>query len=231
MKYELITDYYNHDILGNFLNKSQVRGIYTRGLGDGKVKWNDVTIAQAAGRDQSFPAGVKQEYMEDFTYVPSEKMMKSESFPGFPVMTGVFAKNLVWDAMSFEAFAWPYYDSLELNIPFKASWINGSIDLEGLGTFENRDIQLTWTGISMMNGKPCAVIEFLAMENPIDFKTDFMDMKGRSNYWGTVWMSLTDKQIEKGLLYEDVNSDMKMKGQEKGRLMNTSRKIEFNKVK
>ena len=31
----------------------------------------------------------------------------------------------------------------------------------------------------------CAVIGTLAMENhPIDFKTDFMLMKGRSHYWG-----------------------------------------------
>jgi hypothetical protein len=68
------------------------------------------------------------------------------------------------------------------------------------------------------------------MDNPLDFKTDFMQMKGRSHYWGTVWLSLSDKQIEYGVLHEDVNMDMKMAGQEKSQLMNTTRKIEFKKI-
>lgn len=228
--YTMTADYFNHDILGNFLNKTRVKGIYTRGLENGKVGWNDVTIAQANSKDQPFPAGDKQEYMEGFTYDPKSDLMKESAFPGFPAATGVFAKNLVWDALSFEVFAWVYYDSLTLNTPFKAGNINGAVDLEGLGTFENKDIILTWTGISKMNGEPCAVIEFNAMENPINFKSEFFEMKGRSNYWGTLWMSLTDKQIERGVLYEDVNMEMKMGGQEKSQLLNTSRKIDFDKL-
>ena len=228
--YIMTADYFNHDILGNFLNKTRVQGTYTRGLQNGEVKWNDVTIAQATAKDQPFPAGEKQDYMEGFTYDPKGDLMKESAFPGFPPATGVFGKNLVWDALSFEVFAWTYYDSLQLNKPFSTSTINGTINLEGLGTFENKDIILTWTGISKMNGEPCAVIEFNAMENPINFKSEYFKMKGRSNYWGTLWMSLTDKQIEHGVLYEDVNMEMKMGGQEKSQLMNTSRKIDFDKL-
>ncbi len=228
--YEVITDYYNHDILGNFINKMQVKGIYTRGLEGKRVRWNNATISQMSASDKDFPAGVKQDYMENFTYSPSDNMMNTEAFKNFPAATGVFAKNLVWDVLSFEVFAWTYYDSLQLNIPYTAHKINGKLELGDLGTFENKDIKITWTGISVMNEKTCAVIEFLAMDNPIDFKTDFMQMKGRSHYWGTVWLSLSDKQIEYGVLHEDVNMDMKMAGQEKSQLMNTTRKIEFNKI-
>jgi hypothetical protein len=229
-RYEMVADYFNHDILGNFQNKTEVKGIYTRGLDGGKVSWNNVTIAQSASKDQAFPAGEKQDYMEGFTYDPASDMMKESSFPGFPAATGVFGKNLVWDAMSFEVFAWIYYDSLVLNTPYEARQFNSELNLEGLGTFENKNIILTWTGISKMNGKPCAVIEFNAMDNPINFKSDFFEMKGRSNYWGTIWMSLTDKQIERGVLYEDVNMEMKMGGQDKSQLLNTSRKIDFDKL-
>ncbi len=228
--YEMIANYYNHDILGNFINKSQVKGTYTRGLENGKVSWKDVTIAQASKLDQAFPEGTKQAYMENFTYNPSDNMMNSDVFKNFPTATGVFAKNLVWDVLSFEVFGWVYYDSLQLNIPYTARKMNGKMNLPELGSFENKDIKLTWTGISTMNNKICAVIEFLAMDNPIDFKTDFMQMKGRSHYWGTLWLSLSDKQIEYGILYEDVNMDMKMAGQEKSQLMNTTRKIEFIKI-
>lgn len=230
-KYEIITDYYNHDILGNFKNKMQVKGTYTRGLDSGKVIWNDVTISQASGIDEPFTKEAKQDYMENFTYNTSDNMLSAEAFKNFPVMTGVFAKNLVWDVLSFEVFAWTYYDSLQLNIPYTANKMNRKLDLEGLGSFENKHIKLTWTGISTMNHKTCAVIEFLAMDNPLDFKTDFLIMKGRSHYWGTVWLSLSDKQIEYGILYEDVNMDMKINGQENNQLLNTTRKIEFSKIK
>ena len=228
--YTMITDYYNHDILGNFFSKMRISGIYTRGLEGGHVKWDNVTIAQSNSRDSDFPSGVKQEYMQNFTYVPSEKMMGSEPFSNFPAATGVFGKNLVWDVMGFEAFAWVYYDSLMLNTPFIASKINGKVIIEGLGAFENKKIKLTWTGISIMNDEPCAVIEYLALDNPLDFKTDFFNMKGRSHYWGTVWVSLADKEIESAVLYEDVNMDMKMAGQEKSQLSNTTREIVFNKI-
>jgi hypothetical protein len=228
--YEMTAEYYNHDILGNFLNKTQVRGIYTRGLAEGKVRWNDVTISQEQVFDQPFPQGVRQDYMEGMTYGPSDDYLNLEDFKKFPQITGIFARNLVWDVLTFEAFGWAYYDSLQLNIPFRARSINGKLDLNGIGSFENKDIRLTWTGISTMNNKVCAVIEFITMDNPLEIKTDFMQMKGRSNYWGTLWLSLTDKQIEYGILYEDVNMDIKIKGQEKNQLSNTSRKIEFYKI-
>jgi hypothetical protein len=229
-KFVMIADYYNHDILGNYINKMQVKGTYTRGLENGNVKWNDVTISQGAGLDQAYPAGAKQTYMEDFTYNPNNDLIATNIFKNFPAATGVFGKNLVWDVVSFEVFGWIYYDSLQLNVPFTAKKMNGKMDLPELGSFENKDIKLTWTGISMMNNKICAVIEFLAMDNPLDFKTDFIQMKGRSHYWGTLWLSLSDKQIEYGILHEDVNMDMKMAGQEKSQLLNTTRKIEFIKI-
>lgn len=228
--YKVITDYFNHDILGNFQSKMEVKGIYTRGLENGKMRWNDVTFSNAGGPDDSFAEGTKQSYMENFNYDKSDNLMKEALFKNFPSMTGVFAKNLVWDVLSFEVFAWTYYDSLQLNIPFTAHEVNGSIELEGLGNFENKDIKLTWSGISNMNGKICAVIEFLAMDNPLKFKTSFLEMKGRSHYWGTVWLSLSDKQIEHGVLYEDVNMEMKLNGQEKSQLQNTTRKIELIKI-
>jgi hypothetical protein len=228
--YEMIADYYNHDVLGNYINKMQVKGTYTRGLENGKVKWNNVTISQGSGLDQVFPSGTKQTYMEDFTYNPKDNLITTDMFKNFPAATGVFAKNLVWDVVSFEVFGWIYYDSLQLNIPYTAKKMNGKMDLPELGNFENKDIKLTWTGISTMNNKVCAVIEFLAMDNPLDFKTDYMQMKGRSHYWGTLWLSLSDKQIEYGILHEDVNMDMKMAGQEKSQLLNATRKIELIKI-
>ena len=51
-KYVVTTDHFNADIFGNFFNKMRVKGEYTRGIEDGKAKWNNVSIAMAMTRDE-----------------------------------------------------------------------------------------------------------------------------------------------------------------------------------
>ncbi len=228
-RYHIITDYFSKDIYGNFFNKMRVTGDYTRGLENGTVKWNNVFIANSIDMETQFPRGEKQEYMENFTYIPSEKMMLESSYENFP-QQNVHAKNLVWDMMGIEIFAWMYFDSLELNKTISASAINGPVEMEGIGTFENKNIRLTWTGISSMNNEICAVIEYITMDNPIDAEFGDFKMKGRSHYWGTIWVSLEDKQIEHALLFEDVVMDMKLPGQPNNQLINTTREIVFEKL-
>lgn len=228
-RYHVVTDYFNKDIYGNFMNKMRVSGDYTRGLEGGLVKWINVFVAHANQLDQSFPQGEKQEFMENFTYIPSEKMMLESSFGNFPQQL-VHLKNLVWDMMAIEAFAWSYLDSLKLNQSISASVINGQVEMDGIGIFENRDIRLRWTGISEMNQEICAVIEYLAMDNPLNVEFGDFKLKGRSHYWGTIWVSLEDKQIEYAFMYEDVVMDMKTPGQTDNQLVNTTREIVFEKL-
>ena len=40
-----------------------------------------------------------------------------------------------------------------------------------------------------------------------------MTLKGRSDYWGTIWVALRTKQIEYGTLYENVMGEMTLPGQ------------------
>ena len=228
-RYKIITDYFNKDIFGNFFNKFRVSGIYTRGLEDDQVIWSDVNVAQSMLEDEEFGEGTPLSFMEGFTYVPSEKMMLAESFPDFSVNT-VYAKNLVWDMMAFEAFAWAYFDSLELNKTYYATEMNQKIDLGGEGYFENKNIKLLWTGITKMNNKLCAVIEYITMDNPLGLKNEMFEMKGRSHYWGTVWVSLEDKHIEHGILYEDVMMEMKMPQQPGAQMINATREIVIKKL-
>ena len=141
-RYHIVTDYFNKDIFGNFMNKMRVTGDYTRGLDNGIVKWNNVFIASSDGLEKPFPEGEKQEYMENFTYIPSEKMMLESSYENFP-QQNVHVKNLVWDMMGIEVFAWMYFDSLKLNESFSATELNEVIEMDGIGTFENKDILVT----------------------------------------------------------------------------------------
>jgi hypothetical protein len=57
-----------------------------------------------------------------------------------------------------------------------------------------------------------------------------MKMKGRTNYWGNIWVSQEDKQIEYATLYEDGLMEMVFSGQSEEVLMNVFREITFQKV-
>jgi len=228
-KYVVTTDHLNTDIFGNFFNKMRVKGEYTRGLENGIVKWNNCTIAMAMNRDTEFPAGTPISYMEDFSYNVSENMLNAEAFANFGE-NSAFAKNLIWDMMAIEGFGWSAWNKLKLNEPYSAKDFNGKMDLAGQGSFENKDLIFTWTGISKRNSENCAVIEFRTMNNPLDYSGEGMTMKGRSHYWGTIWISLEDKQIEHAVLYEDVVMEMNLPGQTNKQIMDATREISFVKV-
>jgi hypothetical protein len=228
-KYVVTTDHFNTDIFGNFFNKMRVKGEYTRGLENGKVKWNNCSVAMAMQRDAEFPAGTPIGYMENFSYKVSENMMNSEAFAGFGE-NSAFAKNLIWDMMAIEGFGWSAWDKLKLNESYSAKNFNGKIDLAGQGSFENKNVQITWTGISVRNGETCAVLEYITLNNPIEYSGDGMSMKGRSHYWGTIWVSLEDKQIEHAVLYEDVIMEIQLPGQTSKQIMDATREISFVKV-
>lgn len=228
-KYLVTTDHFNTDIFGNFINKMRVKGEYTRGLESGKAKWNNVTISMAMTRDAEFPEGNPVDYMEDFTYNISEDMLKPEAFATFGE-NSAFTKNLIWDMMGIEGFAWSSFKKLKLNESFADERFKGKMDLAGQGSFENKDVQILWTGISERNGETCAVFEYRTFNNPLEYAGEGMSMKGRSHYWGTIWVSLEDKQIEHAVLYEDVVMEMNLPGQTSKQIMNAVREISFVKV-
>lgn len=227
-KYSVTADYFNGDLFGNFVNKTRVTGDYTRGFENGTVKWNRVTISNGTSREGAFASASTQAYMENFTYKPSDKMLDAASFPNFPP-NSFHSKNLVWDMLAIESFAWRYFDSLTLNQTFRPANMHNEMVLAGEGTFQNKDIHLIWTGISQMNDEICALIEYRTMDNPLSVDTEKLKIKGRSHYWGTIWVSLVDKQIEHANMFEDVVMEMKFADQP-SQLMNTTRIIQFEKL-
>ena len=229
--YKVTTIHYNGDMFGRFFNKQKVYGEYTRGLKGGMVKWNNVSFAQSNSMDRNaeFPEGTPIAYMENFTYLPNEEMIKPEKFETFTEYAD-FTRNLVWDMLGIEGFAWAYWDKLKLNKPYLAKEGNGKVDLAGQGYFENKDIQITYIGISVYNGEPCAIIGYRTMNNPLEVRSESVDLKGRSHYWGNIWVSLEDKQIEHATLLEDVMMELCLPGQTQKQIMNATREITYEKV-
>jgi hypothetical protein len=219
--YKFVVDYTTADSKGTIVQRQRLSGDYTRGLPGGEVMWKNVTHATVQG-DAPFGPAQNDDFMEGFHYRndPGDSLA-ADFFKNFPP-TAVMEKNLVWDTGMIEVFGQNYFELLKLNEPYHAM-SNQDVNMPGLGTFHNQDVVLRWLGRSQRNGQDCAVIQYQAYLNPLALSTGGMEMKGRSDYWGEIWVSLATKQIEYATLYEVVVADLKLPGQDAPQLVNVFR--------
>jgi len=217
--YRFTCDYFHLDVKGNQAGPTQrVAGEYTRGLPGDKVRWNNVTVN-----------GQKREFLEGFTYRLADRgdSTKAEFFNGIPAMA-FQERNLIWDTAMFESFGQDFFDKLSLNVPYRMEPI--TMALAGAGEFENKNVELTWIGVSRRNGQPCALIDYNAFFNKLNAKVPGLELVGRSHYWGQIWVSLATKQIEYATVYEDVLGEMKLGAQPAPQLINVFRKGLFERA-
>ncbi len=231
-KYRMTAVYTNRDLYGNFTGKTKVTGDYTCGLENGMASWNNVSIANSSSFSESFPEGVKQEYMENMKYLPAKGLLEEQAFSNFPENPeNVFARNLLWDMACIEGFAWEYSDSLELNRKYIIPDIKGEFEMADIGTYNHTDIQLCWTGISYLNKEMCAVIEYRAIDNRIKLKMDQMNTRGTEQYWGTTWISLRTRQIDYAEMYSGTIQEIELKGSRDKFLAKTIRVLWVERIK
>ena len=231
-KYRMTAVYINRDLYGNFTGKTKISGVYTRGLENGYVSWNDVFISASNSFSESFPEGAKQEYIENMKYTPTAKMLDSSAFKDFPPNPeAVLSRNLIWDMMAIEGFAWDYNDSLELNKPYFIRGSGGEFSMADIGTYSHTNIQLLWTGISAFNNELCAVIEFTATDNRIEMEIAGLKTKGTEQYWGTIWISLKTKLIENAVMYGGTIQEIDVAGMQNKFLAKTIRDLRVDKIK
>ena len=160
--------------------------------------------------------------MEGFRYRNDlGSTMKPGFFKGFP-LTAVMERNLVWDTGMIEHFGQNSFDLLKLNEPYHFV-SDQDVNMPDVGTFHNRDVVLEWIGRSQRNGQECALIKYQAFFNPLEIANGGMTLKGRSDYWGEIWVSLATRQIEYGTLYEMVVGEMKLAGQATTQILNVFR--------
>jgi hypothetical protein len=224
--YRFVVDYNTANSKGETLLRQRVTGEYTRGLAGGEVMWTNVSQADAAGATTPFAAAQKRSFMEGFRYRNDlGSTMKPEFFKGFPP-TAVMERNLVWDTGMIEMFAQNFFDHLKLNEPYHTG-SSENITMPDVGTFNNRDVVLEWIGRSQRNGQDCALIKYQAFFNPVEIANGGMTLKGRSNYWGEIWVSLATKQVEYATLYESVVGDLKLTAQDTTQVLNVFRSGTF----
>ena len=231
-KYVMMAEYFNKDIYGNLSGKVKITGEYTRGLEDGYACWNNVFVSHSDNQSESYQDSVKQEYMENITYNQSSELLEESFFESFPDHTdNIFARNLIWDMMTIEGFAWDYFDLLQLNKTYIVPDFKGSVNMAEVGSYDHGKVELDWIGISMMNDKLCAVIEYRALDNKLDLQMDFMKSKGSELYWGKTWLSLENKQIEYAEMYSNTILEMEIPGLPDKMMTNTKRVLKLERAK
>jgi hypothetical protein len=228
--YRFTCDYYYLDTKGNLGRRERVSAQYTRGLSDDRVRWADVAVAESAGSTDNFGPARKRDFMEGFSYTRAslKDMLKPEFFRGFPP-EAMLERNLVLDTHMIEGFGQDHFSDLKLNVPYHVPQAGG-LPLAGAGTFELKDLQLIWTGITQRDGQECAVIDYRAFLNTFDMKMPGINLIAGSHFWGQVWVSLGTKRIEYGTLFEGVVGEMTVQGQETPQVVNIFRMGVFEPV-
>ena len=179
----------------------------------------------------AFPEGTKQQYIEDFRYVPSPKMLQPSAFKDFPSdPDAVYSRNLIWDMMGIENFAWDFSDSLRLNKIYRITGPANEFNMADIGSYSHAEIQICWTGISEVNGVLCSIIEFRAIDNKIELNMDALKTKGTEQYWGTVWLSLADRLIEHAEMYGGTIQEIEITGMDNKFLVKTIRELWVDKI-
>jgi hypothetical protein len=213
--YRFTVEYSTSDTTGRVVRRQLISGNYTRGLSGGDSVWTDVFQTDSDGPGEPSGPAQKREFMEGFrSHKDPAKVMGSlapDFFKGFPP-TAVFERNLVWDTEMIELYGQSQFEHLKLNQPYHL--LSGeTANMPGVGAFQNRDVQLTWLGRSERNGRDCALIGYSAYFNPLEIVNGATKLKGRSHYWGQIWVALATRQIEYATLYEDVLGEMNLTGQ------------------
>jgi hypothetical protein len=225
--YRFTVDYTTSDTQGRITQVQQIKGDYTSGLPEGKAVWNNVTLAQSIKAGESLGPAQKREFMNGFRYRrdASFNPFSPGFFKDFPD-AAVVERSLVWDTIMLEYFGQDQFEHLNLNQVYHLS-TDQDVNMPGVGSFHNKDVQLMWTGRSRRNGQECALIEYSAFFNPLEMAVGGMTLKGRSNYWGQIWVSLATRQIEYATLYEDVLGEVKFGDTDSTQVINVFRRGVF----
>ncbi len=222
--------YNSTNMRGEMLRRQRFTADYTRGLSDSKVRWDNVTEEDADGATAPYGPPQPREFMDGFSYANNmTDTFKPDFFKGFPP-TAVLERNLVWDVGMFETFGHDHLSQLKLNEPYSSGY-EAAMKLPGEGTFRNRKIILEYIGRSERNGQDCALISYQAFFNPLEINNGGMDMKGRSDYWGLIWVSLATQQVEYATLSETVTAELKLPRQNTIQNVNVLRTGDFALIK
>jgi hypothetical protein len=232
--YRVTLKWQNLDAInGNKFNCNTLKANFTAGLPGDSVRWNNVQMGSAEDFNQKEFDGKELPELNNFTYKGvNMDFLRLDFYKNIPAEHIDIARWLVSDAIQMQGLAWYVFDSLEYRKEFIPKVLtNTNIKFQNWVAFSSRYQKLTWNSIAEFNNEICAVIQFESLYNPLEIENPSMKLKGRSLYWGEMWISLKDKQVEYAIMYEDVVFKLKSDNFPQEQLIDLQRVVNFEKVK
>lgn len=233
-EYNVSLKWQNLDALnGKSLNCNEVDAKFFYDPADNKARWQDVKISSKTNFREEPENSVRLYALDGFEYESlSTDFLKDDFYQEIPSDLRDLAKWLVSDGIQMHGLAYYVLDSLKFQHLFRPLLLEGKeVKFQNWVTFTNRYQLLTWSAITRHNNEICAVIKYESEYNPVEADTPEMSFKGRSLYYGEIWVSLIDRQVEYSVMFEDVVMNLKRDNFPDGQLIDLQRQIIFNKVR
>jgi hypothetical protein len=230
--YDVTLKWQNLDALsGKKLNCNVVNATYTVGPENDLVGWKEVRLASIDDFNQQAVDGTDLPSFNGFSYKMMDTSFLSEAFyKNIPADQRDLARWLVSDAVQMHGLALYVFDSLSYKEEFMPQFLNNyELKFENWVTFTSRYQKLKWTGIGKHNDELCAILKFESYFNPIHIDNEQITMKGRALYYGELWISLQDKQVEYAVMLEDAVFKLRSPLFPEEQLVDLQREIVFNK--
>ncbi len=232
--YNVSLKWQNLDALkGNSFNCNVVYAIHSVDGSRNQASWDNVRMAQISDFNDVPEHTVNLSALDGFTYgINSMDFLQESFYDELPADLRDLARWLVSDAIQMQGMVWYLIDSLEFNKELSPDMLKDyDIEFENWVKFTSRYQKLNWSSITKHNEEVCAVINFQSSYNPVQAKTDDMSFKGRSLYYGEIWVSLRDKQVEYACMFEDVVMDLEGSMFPEKQLIDLQREIVFDRIK
>ncbi len=232
--YNVSLKWQNLDALnGDSFNCNVVYAVHSVDGSRNEASWDDVRMAQISDFNDKPQNTVNLSALDGFSYGINNLDFLGESFYNeLPSDLIDLARWLVSDAIQMQGMVWYFIDSLEFNRELSPVMLEDyDIVFENWVKFTSRYQKLKWSAITKHNEEICAVINFQSAYNPVQAKTDDISFKGRSLYYGEIWVSLQDKQVEDALMLEDVVMNLEGSMFPQKQLIDLQREIVFDRIK
>jgi hypothetical protein len=163
--------------------------------------------------------------------IVGDNFTKLDFYKNFPQAHVDIIRWFVQDQVAFNVYGLMFLDSLKLNTPYYPDFFsNHNAKIDNYVNFNTKALNITWTGISKRGKNTCALVHFQGMYNPIEADNDIMTLKGRSCFWGDIWVSLVSRQIEFATMNEDLIFKMNLKANKYEQRINLQRELKYEKL-
>jgi hypothetical protein len=254
--YSMRTVYYHGNSLGITQSREELLSAFKReavkidkGTHLVKFAWKKAKIGQAKKNQkeindwENLPFAVGFTYLLDFEHIDFPGQIDFSPFPntlqGMKFMVNILDAHAQFDLLRTESAGGinrikkPGDKISNPGAGQSTAWDCNAFIQDS--DFTNGKYETMFTGICMLDGKKCAVLEYINSESRLRSKTRItpkmiVEQEGTSNFWGHIFIDLETGSLVRGDLYEYVVVHATMPGQSRQMRLFERRLIEIWRI-